>query len=409
MSETNMNRRLWKTPFTSAFRVRLPIISAPSRSLHGHFLFIFEKENKTSLTPIYTTYTIISVAGVSGGLLAARVCKAGGLGMIAAGHFQDMDKLEKQITIFQEETMKKTDDDEKDDVFSTDKSPEHSDLAIGFIGFSSLSTPRGWEDYEYVLKTHRPKAVQFFAPSIMINPDNGGLSNVQLAQKYNAKFIAQVGSISEANEAIKHKVNAIICQGSEAGGHGMRRELGNSTMALASQVSKMTTTNIPVLAAGGIVNGRHLASALCVCDGASIGTRYWACSESQGNQVFQQELIKKNSCDDVIRTTVFDQIHHELNFTIKWPYPYHSVGSLRNATSSKWDGKPSEELQHAMNDTELLKDYKSAQQASDPNVVCTLAGEGVGEIERIEGAYDVTLKIEEEAIDTIHRLQGMFL
>ena len=351
------------------------------------------------------------MAGVSGGLLAARVCKAGGLGMIAAGHFQDMDKLEKQITIFQEEMKtKKTDDDEKDDVFPTDKSPEQSELAIGFIGFSSLSTPRGWEDYEYVLKTHRPKAVQFFAQSIMMHPDNGGLSNVQLAQKYNAKFIAQVGSISEAKEAIKHKVNAIICQGSEAGGHGMRRELGNSTMALASQVSKMTTTtNIPVLAAGGIVNGRHLASAFCVCDGASIGTRYWACSESQGNQVFQQELIKKNSCDDVIRTTVFDQIQNELNSTIKWPYPYHSVGSLRNATSSEWDKKTSEELQHAMNDTELLKDYKSAQQASDPNVVCTLAGEGVGEIECIEGAYDVTLRIEEEAINTMNRLQAMFL
>jgi nitronate monooxygenase len=351
----------------------------------------------------------MSVAGVSGGLLAARVCKAGGLGMIAAGHFQDIDKLEKQITIFQEE-MKKTDDDDDSDVFPTDKSPEQSKLAIGFIGFSSLSTPRGWEDYEYVLKTHRPKAVQFFAPSIMLDPDNGGLSNVQLAQKYNAKFIAQVGSISEAKEAIKHNVNAIICQGSEAGGHGMRRELGNSAMALASQVSKMTrATNIPVLAAGGIVNGRQLASALCVCDGVSIGTRYWACSESQGNQVFQQELIKKNSCDDVIRTTVFDQIQNELNSTTKWPYPYHSVGSLRNATSSEWDGKTSEELQHAMNDTELLKDYKSAQQASDPNVVCTLAGEGVGEIERIEGAYDVTLRLEVEAIDTMNRLQGMFL
>ena len=71
--------------------------------------------------------------------------------MIAAGHFQDIDKLEKQISIFQEE-MKKTDDDDDNDVFPTDKSPEQSELAIGFIGFSSLSTPRGWKEYEYVLK-----------------------------------------------------------------------------------------------------------------------------------------------------------------------------------------------------------------------------------------------------------------
>ena len=340
------------------------------------------------------------MAGVSGGLLAARVCKAGGLGMIAAGHFQDISKLEKEIQIFQEEmkNIPATDTTTDDRSHSQQQS---ADLSIGFIGFSALSTPNGWKDYEYILKHHRPKAVQFFAPSIIHQP-NDDLSNVQLAHEYNTQFIAQVGSISEAKEAIRHKVDAIICQGSEAGGHGLRRELGSSTMALASQVSKMTT--IPVLAAGGIVNGKHLASALCVCDGASMGTRFWASKESIGNPKLQQELIKDNSCDDVVRTTMFDQIQNELS-SIMWPHPYHSIGALRNQTSLEWEGKTAQELQNAIDKTELLDEYKSAQKASDPCVVCILSGEGVGEIDHIEEAYDVTLRIEKEAIDSINRLQ----
>ena len=335
----------------------------------------------------------LSVAGVSGGLLAARVCNGGGLGMIAAGHFQDVSKLEKEIQIFQEEINN----------VQTIQSQQSSHLSIGFIGFSSLSTQNGWKDYEYVLKHYRPKAVQFFAPSIISHP-NSGMSNMQLAHKYDSKFIAQVGSMNEAKEAISHKVDAIICQGSEAGGHGLRRELGSSTMALASQVSNITT--IPVLAAGGIVNGKHLASTLCVCDGASMGTRFWASKESLGNVTLQQELIKDNSCNDVVRTTVFDQIQNELS-SIKWPHPYHSVGALRNQTLLGWEGKPAQELQNAIEKTQLLEEYKSAQKASDPNVVCVLSGEGVGEIDHIEGAYELTLRIEQEAIDSINRLQSL--
>ena len=326
--------------------------------------------------------------------------------MIAAGHFQDVSKLENEIQIFRDEMNDMPTTDTAADKVSESQQHQQqsSDLAIGFIGFSALSTPNGWKDYEYILKHHRPKAVQFFAPSIILQPNNDGISNVQLAHEYNTQFIAQVGSISEAKEAIRHKVDAIICQGSEAGGHGLRRELGSSTTALASQVSKMT--KIPVLAAGGIVNGKHLASALCVCDGASIGTRFWASKESIGNPVLQQELIKDNSCDDVVRTTVFDQIQNELS-TIKWPHPYHSVGALHNQTSLEWEGKTAQELQNAIEKTELLDEYKSAQKASDPRVACVLSGEGVGEIDRIEGAYEVTLRIEEEAIESINRLQSL--
>ncbi|KAL7553944.1 hypothetical protein ACHAWF_018843 [Thalassiosira exigua] len=333
------------------------------------------------------------MAGVSGGVLAAEVTKAGGLGMIGAGHFEDVDETKAEIESF-EEAMRSA------RPVALQREKQRSDLAIGFIGFSSLAAPMGWENYEHIMRTYRPKAVQFFAPSIMIQ--EGGQSNVEIAHEYGAKFICQLGSIDEAKEAIRHKVDAIVCQGSGAGGHGLRRELGNSAMALASQTSRMT--NIPVIAAGGFVNGKHMASALCVCDGVLMGTRYWACRESLGNKLLQKELIRENSCDDVIRTPVFDQIQNEP----KWPHPYNSTGALRNQTTREWEGKSPEELQLAIEKTGFMNQYERSGEMSDGNIVPVAAGEGVGEIDGIEGAYQITLQVEQECVDAIERLQSLY-
>ncbi|KAL9186844.1 hypothetical protein ACHAXT_010564 [Thalassiosira profunda] len=362
----NSSRRIWNTPFARAFGCRLPLLSAP-------------------------------MADVSGGLLAAEVTRAGGLGMIGAGHVADVAALEAEIAIFEERM--KADRASAGDAQGT---KQRSDLAIGFVGFSALSSPQGWEDYERILRTYRPKAVQFFAPFVVER--EGGPSNVQLAHDYGVKFVAQLGSITEAKVAIAHDVDAIICQGSEAGGHGLRREVGSSAMALASQTAKLT--DIPVLAAGGIVSGKQLAAALCVCDGASIGTRYWACEESLVRGPLQEELTRSNSCDDVIRTPVFDQIQGSFS-SFKWPYPYNSTRAMRNSTTEEWDGKPSEKLQAVLDDSNYLERYRASMKSADKDVVPVLAGEGVGEINSIEGAYDVTLRMEEEAIDVIKRLQSM--
>ena len=401
-------RRAWKTPFTEAMGIRLPLVSAP-------------------------------MAGVSGGLLASEVTRAGGLGMISAGHLRNLADLEAQIEIFVESTnaakakaaiaiAMEDSDNRSSSSPSSPSSPATSDLAIGFIGFSSLATPTGWEDYEYILRKYRPKAVQFFAPFLVERPGRcgggggGTEDNVQLARAHGSKFIAQVCSMSDVRLAVRHGgVDAIICQGGEAGGHGLRRELGNSAMALASQAKRMMTATssssssssiIPVLASGGVVNGRHVASALCYCDGVSMGTRYWACRESIGDGRMQRRLVddgdgSSSSCDGVLRTVVFDAIHNETSSDVKWPYPYDSVGALRNETTTEWDGRPYSELRKAMDETDLLERYGKCKEIPDASVVQVLAGEGVEEIDIIEGAYDITLRIEQEAIDAIDRLRSL--
>ena len=227
---------------------------------------------------------------------------------------------------------------------------------------------------------------------------------MELAHFYGSKVLAQVGTLKDAKEAIRHGVDAIICQGREAGGHGLRREAGNSTLALASQAAQISES-IPIVAAGGITRGRHIASALAVgCQAVSIGTRFWACEESIGDKSFQKELIKENSCDDVVRTTAFDQLNNELS-SIKWPKPYDSSGVLRNKITDDWDERPSE-LQHAMQHSDLLDKYK-AERDHMINSAAIYAGEGVGEIRSIEGAYDTLLGLERETIDAIERLKSL--
>jgi nitronate monooxygenase len=347
---------VWKTKLTHSFPCRLPIVGAP-------------------------------MAGVSGGLLAAETCRAGALGFLAAGYLTDLKAVEEQIAAFREAT--------KDD--------PSAPLCIGFLGFAALSSPQGWDRYETLLRVHRPAVVQFFAPSICTTVD-GQRTNVDLAHQYGAKFLAQVGNVGELDAVLKAGVDGIIAQGSEAGGHGLRPGLGSGTLPLVSKVASLT--DLPVVAAGGIVNGKGVAAALALCDGAVLGTRLWASKESIGKPELQQRLVETKSPDDVIRTTVFDAIENHFLST-PWPAPYDSVGTIRNDTSDAWDGRPGELEAKFREDSSLVNRYAEAQKRGDTQIVKVLTGEGVGEIDSIEPAYEIILKTEAETRQAVNRMSQM--
>jgi nitronate monooxygenase len=259
------------------------------------------------------------MAGASGGRLAAETCRTGALGFIAAGHLSDVSQLDAEIALFRQ------------------TAPADAPLCIGFIGYSALQDSAGWARYKSVLEQHKPQVVQFFAPAIVYSSSGEPrVSNVSLAQEYSAKVVAQVGSVQQGIEALDAGVDCLVAQGSEAGGHGLRRELGNGTLALAARlvsVAAKSHPHVPVLAAGGIVDGRGVAAVLALgCDGAVLGTRLWASQEAMGPDLFKERLVAAASCDDVIRSTVFDHIQNAYHAT-PWPEPckyilcYQSAGS----------------------------------------------------------------------------------
>jgi nitronate monooxygenase len=300
------------------------------------------------------------MAGHVGAQLAAETCRAGGLGFLAAGHLQDVAPLELEIQKFRE----------KNESDATDSSHTYP-LGIGFIGYSTFGTPEGWKRFEYILEKYRPDVVQFFAPAVLSQKDSTDstvttTTNVSMAQKYSAKVLAQVGTVQDARQALEAGVDGLIVQGSEAGGHGVHRSLGSGTLSLAANVVAIANSHnkdIPVLAAGGIVDGRGLVAALALgCDGVVLGTRLWASKESTGKASLKQRLVETESCDDVVRTTAFDQIQNSYSST-PWPVPYDSVGSVRNTFSGRWDGK-TDELASVLESppNEVVLEYKKAQQ-----------------------------------------------
>jgi nitronate monooxygenase len=425
-------------------------------ALHEQLLFSLNPQPTTeNKNHRHRSIPIVSapMAGHSGGLLAATVCYAGGIGMIGGGHWlsnsmneqlsndskyvSGLDQLHNEITIF--------------DTYNKNVAPKMKfPLCIGFIGHSTFverenlnetisngSSDDGWARLVHVIKTYQPSIIQFFAPAICyhINADGERESNVQLVQRvsnHQTKVFVQVGTVSEAMEAMDNGVDGLIVQGSEAGGHGVRREFGSGTLSLVANVlhhirdpnrhpldcvdtqvtslessKRKWNTNIPILAAGGIVDGTTMAAVMTLgCDGVVVGTRFWASSESIGFNSCKEKLITTPSCDDIVRTTTYDWIQNTYSKT-PWPKPYDSVGAIKNDTYYQWENR-SADLAHQLSDPKLCNDiiqpYKKACIDGEPNIALIHAGEGIGLIQSIESAYDLVQQIGNDAISIIQNV-----
>ena len=133
--------------------------------------------------------------------------------------------------------------------------------------------------------------------------DPGGL--VERAHAAGATVIHQVHTVGQARRVAELGVDAIIAQGSEAGGQGM--SLGVGAMALIPQVVDAVAP-VPVLAAGGVADGRGLAAALVLgAQGANIGTRFLASEEASADDSWKRGILATES-EDVIRFEVWREI-----------------------------------------------------------------------------------------------------
>ena len=233
------------------------------------------------------------------------------------------------------------------------------------------------EAFEATLEA-RPAAVSFALGS------PGAL--VERAHAAGAKVIHQVHTVSQAREAAELGVDVIIAQGSEAGGQGMTAGVG--TIALVPQVVDAVAP-IPVLAAGGIADGRGLAAALVLgAAGANIGTRFLASEEAGADQEWKRRIVESES-EDAVRFEPWSVI-----------MPSRGGGYdvvprvIRTAFVDEWQNRPD----RARSEAERLRSQiMSAVQQRRPDQLLPFTGQSTGLIQDVLPAAEIVRALVDDA------------
>jgi len=153
------------------------------------------------------------------------------------------------------------------------------------------------------------------------------VESIRIARDAGIKAVWQCGSADEARWAKEAGCDAVMAQGFEAGGH-VRGE--TTTLTLIPEV-RDAIGDTPLIAAGGIADGRGLAAVLALgADGAVFGTRFLASEEVLAHPLYKQRVIEANA-RDTFHTTLYD---------VGWPDAPHRV--LRTEFVERWEaaGRP---------------------------------------------------------------------
>jgi nitronate monooxygenase len=281
------------------------------------------------------------MARVSGGELAGAVAAAGGLGMIGVGGSTDADFIAREGAI----------------------ASGRGRFGFGLMCWALEARP---ELLDAVLEA-KPHvvALSFGDPAPW----------VERVHAAGARAVSQVQDAESARQALDAGVDAVVAQGTEAGGHTG----GVATLPLLQIVLELAADrHVPVLAAGGIGTGRGVAAVLAAgAQGAWIGTLFAATREAMRDDAAKQRLVDAHETDTVL-TRVYDVAQD-----IPWPERFPGR-ALRTEFTDRWHG----------HEADLAAERDAASAAMGEY---DYAGQGVGAIHRIESAAEVVEHLAREA------------
>lgn len=296
---------------------------------------------------------------VTGGVLAAAVSRAGGLGIVGGGYAGTLGgepDLEIELTRTKSEKF-----------------------GVGFITWALERAPK---TLTMALK-HSPMCIFLsfgdprpFAAEIR---DAGAL------------LICQVQFMSQIDAALEAGAAAIVVQGTEAGGHGATR----STFPFVPEAADYLNQHSPetlLIAAGGIADGRGLAAALMLgADGVVVGTRLWASAEALTPKAHTDNAIGKSG-DATIRTKALDALRGA-----PWPREY-SFRILKNKLTDNWAGREAEAFGAFGS---LSEKYAQARAQNDLDTVAVICGEAVGLLRDRPTAESIVQSMVTQAADLL--------
>src|SRR5215213_2381667 len=307
----------------------------------------------TRLLGIEHPILVAPMGSAAGGRLAAAVTHAGGLGLVGSGYAS--------TTAIRNELAE----------------AGNARVGIGFILWALERNPAALD----VALDARPEAIMlsFGDPT----PFTGRIKQA------GCKIICQVQTLEQAKKAADAGADVIIAQGRDAGGHsGTTRGTIGLVPAVVDAVAP-----IPVVAAGGIADGRGLAAALALgAAGISMGTRFTASRESLWDPAMKAAALAAGG-DQTQQTRVFDIVRGA-----PWPAIYPGR-ALRNAFSARWDGR---EEALAIDQAQQERAYL-ATAPDDFSTRAVWAGEGVDLVNDAPPASEIIERIIAQAAATLRQ------
>ena len=312
----------------------------------------------TRLLGLRHPVALAPMGGSAGGELAAAVSNAGGLGLLGAGG-GDRAWLDRELPLLAGRAARPWG-----------------------VGFQSWAVGR--DTVEHALQ-YQPAAVMlsFGDPRLLAPPvrDAGAL------------LIIQVTDLEEARLARDLGADVIVAQGTEAGGHGARR--GWSTLPFVPVVADLAAP-VPVLAAGGIADGRGVAAALSLgAAGAVVGTRFLATAESLTDPAAKKAVIKAGG-EQTERSSVLDIARGS-----RWPREY-TGRTLAHPFLERWRDREDE----LAASPEARSDYEDGVAAGAFPREPVWASQAVDLITDLPSAADVVAWLAAGAEDALARALG---
>lgn len=203
--------------------------------------------------------------------------------------------------------------------------------------------------------------------------------------------MSMCGKVSHAVAAAEAGCDVVVAQGTEAGGHTGR--IGG--IALIPQI--VDAVDIPVLAAGAIVDGRGLVAALAFgAQGIWMGTRFIASHEAQAHEGYKKAIAEIDASQTAITRS----------------YSGKPMRVIRNAWVDDWESRPEEllpfpqQLQYAAREGVLLFATRE-EKVLNRDRACLPCGQGAGAIRDIPSCAEIVERIMREARETIARLDAL--
>ncbi|MFC0562094.1 NAD(P)H-dependent flavin oxidoreductase [Halalkalibacter alkalisediminis] len=250
------------------------------------------------------TYPLIQApmaGGVTTTKLVAAVSSCGGLGMIGAGYLTPF-QMREQIKQIQKATTKpfgvnlfvpssiRTSEEEvreanqflKPYLEKYNLQPETKPL---------LPTELAWEQFEQQLKVIVEEKVPICSFTFELPTDE----QISLLKEHDVLLIGTATNVKEAMLSEQKGMDMVVVQGTEAGGHrGSFMDDSKSLIGLMSLIPQVVDrVQIPVIAAGGIMDGRGMSASLCLgAKGVQMGTAFLTCKESGAPEIHKKAILQ---------------------------------------------------------------------------------------------------------------------